>query len=95
MTSSRPQGNGSTGCTKSKVTVRSLLQPGTPAALQAAYLQVVAAGCADPHHDVEAAIAEVADSDGTAGLLARPGWEAAIDRSAVARSLEDCERSDG
>lgn len=75
--------------------MRALLQPGTPEALQAVYLQIVAAGCADPSRDIEAAVADIAASQDTAGLSAQPGWEAAIDRDAISAAMADCEAGDG
>lgn len=78
-------------------TMRAILQPATPAALQGVYLQLVQAGCADPTADVEALITDVAtevSSDSTL-LAGRAGWEAAIDRDAVTEAIANCEPTDG
>lgn len=75
--------------------MRALLQPGTPEALQAVYLQVVAAACADPDHDIDAAVADIAGEADASAFPAQPGWEAAIDRDAVSAAMGDCEAGDG
>lgn len=75
--------------------MRALLQPGTPEALQAVYLRVVAAACADPNHDIDAAVADIAAEADTSAFPAQPGWEAAIDRDAVSAAMGDCEAGDG
>lgn len=78
-------------------TLRAILQPGTPEAIQGVYLQLIQAGCADPTADVEALIADVAAdvSAGSTVLAGQPGWEAAIDRDAVTQATADCETGNG
>lgn len=75
--------------------MRAILQPGTPEALQGVYLQLVQAGCAQPAADIEALIAAVSAEVSDSALLAgRTGWEAAIDREAVAEAIADCAPTD-
>lgn len=82
--------------TRDEVTaMRALLQPGTPEALQAVYLEIVAAACADPGHDVEGAVAGIVASAAPSTFPAQPGWEAAIDQDAVSTAMVDCEAGDG